>query len=324
MIYNAPKSAVVTVLFIVAVVLGSSGILLAQQPPATSWLPPNAVPGECYAKVFIPPTYQTVTEKVLLRQASEKIEIIPAKFEWVEEQVLVEPESEKWEIVPAQYETVEEKILAKEASFRLEEIPAQYDLVEEKILVKPAETVWKSGRGPIEKVDHSTGEIMCLVDVPATYKTVKKEVVVQPPSTQKVEIPAEYTTIKKKVLVSPPTIKKIKVPAVYKTVKVHKMTVPAQEKRINIPEEHQMVKRTEKVSEGSTDWRRILCETNTSPDLVTRVQNALVKAGFDPGTIDGQLGPATQTAVNAYQQSKGLAFGALTYETIESLGVALR
>ncbi len=323
MAHNSTKSAVVTIVFLGTLFLGFSGQLLAQEPVA-SWLPPNALPGECYAKVFIPPAYKTVTEKVLLRQASEKIEIVPAQYEWIEEQVMVEPAAEKWEIVPAQYKWVEEKVLLKEASSRMEEIPAKYDWVEEKVMVKPAETVWKKGRGPIERIDNSTGEIMCLVEVPATYKVVKKRVVVQPPTTQKVEIPAEYATIKKKVLVSPPTIQKTEIPAVYKSVKVRKMVSAPQEKRISIPAEHQTVTRTEKVSEGRMEWRRILCETNTSADLVTRVQTALARAGFDPGPIDGQLGPQTQAAVNAYQQKKGLAAGALTYETVESLGVALR
>lgn len=75
--------------------------------------------------------------------------------------------------------------------------------------------VWKKGRGPVEKVDHSTGEIMCLVEVPASYKTVKKTVMVNPPGTRTIDIPAEYKTVKKRVMVEPPQERTISIPAEY-------------------------------------------------------------------------------------------------------------
>ena len=68
-----------------------------------SWIPQNALPGECYAKVFVPPKYRTVTEKTLLKEASEQIEIIPAQYEVVDEKVLVETASERWDDDPAEY-----------------------------------------------------------------------------------------------------------------------------------------------------------------------------------------------------------------------------
>jgi DNA repair exonuclease SbcCD ATPase subunit len=132
-------------------------------------LPPEAKPGECYARVFVPPTYRTISEQRLKRGASEKVEVIPAKYEWVEEQVLVKGASERLETIPAQYEWVEEQVLVKEPSSRLEEVPAKYDWVEEQVLVEEAHTTWKKGRGLIEKIDNTTGEIMCLVEIPAAY-----------------------------------------------------------------------------------------------------------------------------------------------------------
>jgi len=72
---------------------------------------------------------------------------------------------------------------------------------EEQVLIKEAHTVWKKGRGLIEKVDDTTGEIMCLVEVPAQYKTVRKRVLVNPATVKEVTIPAEYKTVKVKKLV---------------------------------------------------------------------------------------------------------------------------
>jgi hypothetical protein len=44
-------------------------------------LPPNAKPGECYARVYVPPAYKSTEERMLKREASEKVEVIPAKYE---------------------------------------------------------------------------------------------------------------------------------------------------------------------------------------------------------------------------------------------------
>lgn len=296
----------------------------ANKPTAEDMrLPPEAKPGECYARVFIPPTYRTSTEKVLMRGAAERLEVIPAKYEWVEKKVLVTEASERLEVAPAEYQWVEEKYLVKEASTRMEQIPAKYDIEAETILVKPAYSVWKKGRGPIEKVDNATGEIMCLVEIPASYKTVEKKVMVSTPGTRKVTIPAEYETVKKKVMVKPPSTRKVAIPAVYKTVKVRNLVAEPQERRIPIPAEYQTVAKTEKIAEGHMEWRRILCETNVSTDVITKVQMALQRTGYNPGPIDGMLGWQTNGALKSYQQKKGLAVGELTYETIESLGVNL-
>jgi len=237
--------------------------------------PMKAKAGECYAKVFIPAKYKTVSEKVLKQEASEKIEIIPARYEWVTE-----------------------KVLEKEATRKFVEVPARYEWVEEKVLEKEAHQVWKKGRGPIEKVDNSTGEIMCLV-----------------------EIPASYTTLKKQVLKEAARVDEIEIPATYKTVKVMREIQPAQTRRVPIPARYQTVCKTVKVEDEHMEWRRILCETNVTPDLVAGLQEALLNAGHDPGPIDGIIGPRTNAAIGSYQKAKGLASGALTYETLESLNV---
>jgi hypothetical protein len=155
----------------------------------------DAKVGGCYAEYNIPAQYKTETEKVLKSEASSKIEIIPAKYEWKEEKVLV-----------------------KEASAKLIEVPAMYETVTEKVLVTPATTEWKKGRGPVERLDGSTGEIMCLVEVPAVYNTVSKRVLKSPSSTKKVEIPAEYKVEKVRKLVSASKEKKTEIPATFESV----------------------------------------------------------------------------------------------------------
>jgi len=48
-------------------------------------LPPNAQPGECYARLYVPPQYETFETKVLKTYASQTLAIQPAEFENVTE-----------------------------------------------------------------------------------------------------------------------------------------------------------------------------------------------------------------------------------------------
>jgi transcriptional regulator NrdR family protein len=432
-------------------------------------LPANARAGECYAKVMVPAQYKTIEEKVVVAEASEKIEVIPAKYEWSEVKVPVQQESEKLIAVPAKFETVEEKIeiepahtvwrlgpgnkakdvsdrdlamalalglpsaakagqcyneyyqpakfetktekllktaaaeeittsepqfewveekvLVKEASEKFVEVPAEYDVITEKVLESPAYTTWKTGRGLNERIDNATGEIMCLVEIPAKYTTIEKRVLKTPATIKKIEIPAEYNTVRvqklvkpsaenrkpieaeyqtvskrvkvsdakvgwslagmsgdgeatgrtfclaevpakfktitKQVVKEPATIKKVSVPATYKTVRMKKLVSAATEKRIPIPAKHQMVTKQSKVSDARLEWRQVLCETNTTRDLVVQIQQGLQKAGYNPGPADGVLGGATMSAIDAYQRKNDLPTGGLTIQTLDKLGIKL-
>jgi hypothetical protein len=452
-------------------VLGGASVIAADNeaaaPSDSGLLPTNARAGECYAKVMVPAEYKTVQEKVVVAEASEKIEVIPAKYEWTEVRVPVQQESEKLVAVPATFETVkekveiepartvwrmgpgdkariaddqfvlsaqamglpktdkpgqcyneffepaqykteavkllktaasekiittepefewvEEKVLVKEASEKIVEVPAKYDVITEKVLESPAYTTWKPGRGLNEKVDHATGEIMCLVEIPAKYKTIEKRILKSPVTIKKVEIPAEYETVRVKKLAKPATekreaipaeyqsvekrvkvsdaklswaqagvsgegkatgktlclaeipakyqtitkqvlkeeasIKKVEVPATIKTMRMSKLVAKAAEKRIPIPAKHEIVPKRTKVSNAKLEWRPVLCETNTTKELVTGIQQALQKVGYDPGTIDGVIGSGTLRAIDAYQRKNNLPTGGLTLQTIEKLGV---
>ena len=459
-------------LSLIGLALSTSQIALAAD--ATSSLP-NAKPGECYAKVVLPAQFQTKTENVLVKDASEKITIIPAKYKWVKEKVLVKEASTKvipvpavygkvsekievsptrqyWasgsnsgaspassalinaatqsginlkaatpgqcffesyvaakyetkvdkvlirqasesvKVTPAKYGMVSEKVLVKDASKTVVEVPAVYETIKEKVLVEPAKTMWKKGHGLAERVDNTTGEIMCLIEVPAKYKTVTKRIIKSKATTKVVEIPAEYNTVSVRKLLTPPqevrtnipeeytsvnktvkvsdesfswhsangvgsngkapanssrtgskvclkeipakfktlskrvvktpvTTKSIAIPAEYKFVKVRKLVTPPQESRVSIPAKYQTVTQRVKTGDERLEWKRVLCQTNMTETVISGIQNALAKRGFNPGPIDGQIGSATLRAVDAYQQKNNLERGGLTLDTIKALGV---
>ncbi len=221
----------------------------------TKLLPPKAKAGECYARVWVKPTYRTNSETILVSEASEKVTTSPAQYETVTEEVLVKEARFYMEPVPAVYGTEKETRLVEEgqrlwkvglernaapasdellaaaknhginldaatpgACYHEHYIPAQYETVTEQIIDNPAHPVWKKGTGPIQRIDEATGEIMCLVEVPATYKTISKRVLKLPAATRTVNVPAEYKTVKVRELVAGPEEIRNHVPAKYKSL----------------------------------------------------------------------------------------------------------
>lgn len=289
-----------------------------------SLYPPDAKPGECYAKVLVPAKYDVVSEKVLKREASEKVTIIPAKYEWVEERVMVKEANEVITVRPASFRWLEERVMVEPATTRLVPVPAVYETVSERVLDRPEQTTWKKGRGPVEKIDNTTGEILCLVVEPATYKTINRTVVKTPASSRQVDVPPVFKTIRKQVVDSPAQVVKSSVPAEFSTIRVRKMIEPARESRDSMPAEFQTITKRVKVSSERMSWQPILCETNVNEEVIARIQQALAGKGFNPGDIDGVLGSATLSAVEAFQRAGGLARGGVTMETLKALNVNLR
>ncbi len=432
---------------------------------------PHAKPGECYARVMIPPKFRTETSTVVIKEASQSLHITPATYDWVEEQVVVSEATSKLEVVPATYGTetdtieispsstqwvtgskystieaspgllalaaaggadlssasagqcfqeyyeapkfneVTERVLVSEASETIKVIPARYEWVEkqqivaaatqkmveipavfdtvtERIKVEDAKVVWKKGRGIIEKIDNVTGDIMCLVEVPAVYKTVEKTVMKSAPTSRMIsepvkydtvrvrkliepaqevrtevpakyreittlqkttdarhfwstpddvalaadmrktgnlvckrEIPAKTMTVSRTVVRTPAIVNKVEIPARYQTKRVRKLATAATESRIDVPAITRQVEKRVKIHDSRLEWVPVLCETNTTTATIKRLQNALIRSGYELGDVSGVLNQPTMKAVENYQREHGLGTGGLTIELLNKLGV---
>lgn len=184
-------------------------------------LPAGAKAGECFARVPVAAQFETQTEQVLLREATQRIEIIPAEFETVTEQVLVKP-----------------------GSHHVIDIPPRFERVEEQVLVSPARQEWqwvncnapepsgRCGQGRATKVSMR----LCLVDIPAKYETIARNEMVQPPSTRTLDEEAQYRTITRQVV-----------------------KTPAREVRIDVPAEYGTVTKQVLVADGGSAWQQIDC-----------------------------------------------------------------
>ena len=226
--------------------------------PVTTWLE------------VIPAEYETVEERVMIKPATTRLEVIPAEYETVEERVMIKPETTRLEVIPAVYETIEDREEIRQASERTVEIPAEYKTVSYRVVDRPGHTEWKyvtdietgSGAAPegairkmIERFpDHKILEtriedagVLCLVEIPETYKDVRRQEISTPAQTRTETIPAEYKMVKKMVLKSDATTSETIIPAQYKMVKKTVLKSDATTRETTIPAEYQMVKVTREI-----------------------------------------------------------------------------
>lgn len=284
--------------------------------------PTGAKPGRCYARITVPGEFLTVTDKMLTKQAGTKVEVIPARYETVSEQVMIERGSVQIKAIPAKYRTVTERVMIEPARKYLVHVPAQFEVTLEQVMVTPATTTWKKGTGPLQRVDESTGEILCLVETPAQYQTVSKRVLKSAATTREVESPPTYETIERREIVTPAKTVMVDIPAKYKTVQVTKLVMPEYQKSTPIPARFQTVSKRIKVTEDRMEWQEILCETNMTQSKASNIQRALAHAGFSPGPIDGIIGKQTMGAVNDFQKANNLTVARyLTVDTLTALGL---
>lgn len=196
------------------------------QPGDTIALPNDATPGECFARVPVPARFETQTEQVVLREASERIEIIPATYETVSEEVLVKPESHEIIDVPPQFKRVEEQVLVAPARTEWQYVACETPA--------PADRGCNSGHA-----NRATGaKRLCLVEIPAKYETVARMEMIQPPSTRQINRPAEYRTMTRQVV-----------------------KTPAQEARIAVPAEYGTVTKQVLVADATSEWQQIDCRS---------------------------------------------------------------
>ena len=304
---------------VVSVLLLSNGIASAQDATDPG-LFPDARPGACYTRVFVPPPYVERSDKIIRHEASHRLEVFPAQFESAEQLVEVKEATTTFEVIPPEFEWIDEPVVVKEATTKLVEVPPVYETITEKVVDRPEHQAWRKGRGAVERVDASTGEIVHQVTVPPTYKAITKTVVKSPARTEEVPVPAEYAIFRKQVVSRPAQIREVEIPAEYQPMDLARVVKEPWSEAIDVPAEYQTIRRHEKLGEGHMAWREILCVPETTRPVVRRIQGALQRAGFDPGLVDGDLGPATLEAVRQFQEMKGLAQGGLTMETIDALG----
>lgn len=248
-----------------AFVVGFAGVALADD--ALSDLPPNATPGHCYGKLLIPEVTETYTDQVLDQAARTEIKVIPAVYGTTTQQVLDTEERVEYETIPATYKTITEVVTIRPAITRKVTVPAVYGEEVEQILIREAHTEWRRGtRRPGDVVVPGsdkllpTGEVICLIAVPAEYKTVTHTVVKVAEQVKEVVEPAVTETVIRKVVDTPARVVEHRIPATYKTVTVTTIVQPERTETITIPATYKTIVKTRVVTSSHFEWKVIDCK----------------------------------------------------------------
>lgn len=140
----------------------------------------------------------------------------------------------------------------------------------------------------------------------------------KPATTRSVLIAAVTEKVERRVLDQAATVREEPVPAVFRSVSRQVIDVPASVREIDVPAQYESITTRFVISEGSTEQRSVLCETNATPAKIKEIQQALKSAGQNPGPINGILRAQTMDAVNKFQQAKGLPVdGFLSIDTVK-------
>ena len=241
-------------------------------------VPPNAEPGKCYARC-----------------------LVEDKYNYVNETVVNTPKMIKQMKLPALYKTVYDTVVISPATTKTYTVPAEYEYIKEQVMVTPASTKWIKGKADAGCLSANPADcqVRCLVEVPATYKTIEKKVLKNQAYTREETMPMQYKIVTREVIVEAEKIVQIEIPATYKTV----------QKRVVVEKG------------GYQVWREILCGNDLTTEKIIQIQRALQANGYNPGPIDDVFGPLTKAALIQYQKDKGLPVGNLNLETLKALGV---
>ncbi len=293
-----------------------------------------------YVTRTIPAQYKTNTRRVLVKPAYNtwrkghgaitridnmtgqimcRVQV-PAVYKNVSRRVLVRPAQKIRTLVPATYKTVKQKKFIAPALYKAVHTPARYKTQNYRVKTSNARYVWRG--------------VLCQTNAPKHYK---KQSYRKAPKQYR-QAPKQY---RKAVVRTAPkrkqynqssgisyssylavmnagssktklnSAKKMNKKAVLKKATKSKVKTSAPKKmptKMTSPKkmDKQVTKQTKKATKQS---------------IVSGIQKALKAKGFDPGAMDGKMGPGTAAALKAFQSSRGLPVGQLNKDTFRALGL---
>ena len=240
-------------------------------PPPPGGYPVGAQPGQCFAQVRTPPLFESYTEQTVVSAGRVERHFAPAQYEWSERQVLIRPERAIRHVIPATYRTVTETVVIQPASVRVEHSPPVYDTVADRVLVHAAHTEWRrtfvgpNGVLPPGARVEPTGEVVCLVEVPAEYATVQRQVLRDPGHEVQIPVPAVTREVSRQVIDQPEHVDYERIPAEYGAEKVRRLARPAHTETVRVPPVFSSQVKQRLVSPGGLEWRQVDCDSKGAP-----------------------------------------------------------
>jgi peptidoglycan hydrolase-like protein with peptidoglycan-binding domain len=287
-------------------------------------VPPNAQPGECYARIVIPAQYTNEAETYVAEDGYDKIEVSEAAFQAGSQDYVAKEASRRFEVRQPSYRVVSEEVVVRPGYERLVVEPARYETVTETVQITAPRQVWKRGSGlsSITRQDPTTGDIYCLVTEPGQTQTIQRRVLRQPETVRRIAVPPQTTTIQRQVVADPGEVREVPIPEERRTFGTQTLVQPAGQRAVPVAPRQGTFNKRVLVSPERFEWVPVLCDTNATPDAIRRIQQGLASAGYYRGPIDGIWGSGTNDALVRFQRERNLPYaGYVTVQTLDALCV---
>jgi OmpA-OmpF porin, OOP family len=276
-------------------------------------LPQNPEPGKCYVMCKTPEVWKNEEVTIEIAPAFRKIVTHPAEYRTVTEKVLIKEASTKLEIVPAVWKTRAIEYEAKENASELRVVNATFRQDSQTIETKASSASWQmSGKKPgCESSDPNDCRYWCYKPIPASYVSIPLTKLVSDASTQKKNVSGYQKSYTRRVIVSPESTRKIDIPAVYGTVNKTVLVKDAWQEEVTVDAKYKTINKEVLVSKGGlTTWKEVECElVDNTPLPINWKLNSATLTSDAKRIIDTRLLPILKTgvavAIESHTDSRG-------------------
>ncbi len=284
------------------------------------------------------PQYRFINQRVQVRKAYYKTRTIPAQYRTNVKRVMVKPAYNTWRkghgaitridnmtgeimcrvTVPAVYKNVSQRVLVRPVQKIRTLVPAVYRTIKQKKFIAPAlyKTIRTPARYKTQNYRVKTGgaryawrAVLCKTNAPKNYHkaVIKRKPVVRTAPAKKYRQSSGISHQDYMRVMNAGTSKaKLNKTKKVSKRKVLKAKAPKAMPKMTVPKSAV----TKSKPKGAT-----------KQSIVYGIQKALKTKGFDPGKMDGKMGPGTAAALKAFQSSRGLPIGQLSKDTFRALGL---
>ncbi len=245
------------------------GVCLGLNFATAQNLPENPDPGKCYVKCITKDEFKDMEETIQVYPAYTTLEIVPATYRTVTEEVLVKEASKKYTYVPAVYETIEVPYISEEGRDDLSIVPASFGSDSRTLEVYPATSGWEYKE--LEECNSPNKDdcvAACFVEYPAQFSNVSFATLVKDASTSTSAVGEKTATYRKRVIKTPARMEETAIPAEYATITKQVLDTPASTRSVSVPARMETITRTVLTKKGGiTSWEEIDCELLTATPL---------------------------------------------------------
>lgn len=270
-------------------------------------LPPNPEPGKCYVRCKTPDVYKNETINVAVSPEYKKIVAYPAEYKTIQEKVLIKEAGQKLLVVPAVWGSQEVTYFEKEDVTKFEIQKATFVQGFETVETKAATASWQmSEKLPnCESNNPDDCRYWCYKPLPAEFKTMPVEKLQRDASITTINIPGVKKTYNRKVMVKPPTTSLVKTEPEYKVIQKTVLVKEARTEEVILPAVYRSITKQILVKKGGLNsWKAVNCELidNTPLPINWDFSSSTLNAGAKK-IIDARLLPVVKNGVAVYIES---------------------